>query len=390
MDKRVPEVRFKGFTDDWELRKLGDITEITMGQSPSSTNYTNNPKDNILVQGNADMKNGYVVPRVWTTQITKQAKKGDLILSVRAPVGDIGKTDYDVVIGRGVAAVKGNKYIFQLLTKMKITGYWIKFSTGSTFESINSDNIKNAQIIIAGDSEQNKIGKFFNKLDTLTTLKQRELDLYKKLKKGLLQKLFPSDGENVPVVRFADFDEDWEQRKLKDVTNIYDGTHQTPDYKDHGVMFLSVENIHTLQSTKFISVEDFKKNFKISPRKNDVLMTRIGDIGTPNVVKTDDHIAYYVSLALLIHKELNPFFLKSLISSNQVQNELWKRTLHVAFPKKINKNEIEKVPIFHPKIDEQIKIGKLFELLDSCIVLQRQDLDVIKNVKRYYLQKLFI
>lgn len=277
--------------------------------------------------------------------------------------------------------LNSNHYQYQLLPLMQ----------GIKVLSISKKNIVKTTIKFPKKkSEQLLLGKVFLLMDSIIDLKQRELDLYKKLKKGLLQKLFPSDGENVPVVRFADFDEDWEQRKLKDVTNIYDGTHQTPDYKDHGVMFLSVENIHTLQSTKFISVEDFKKNFKISPRKNDVLMTRIGDIGTPNVVKTDDHIAYYVSLALLIHKELNPFFLKSLISSNQVQNELWKRTLHVAFPKKINKNEIEKVPIFHPKIDEQIKIGKLFELLDSCIVLQRQDLDVIKNVKRYYLQKLFI
>ncbi|NLQ88644.1 restriction endonuclease subunit S [Streptococcus mutans] len=147
-----------------------------MGQSPSSKNYTENPSDYILVQGNADMKNGHVVPRVWTTQITKQAEKGDLILSVRAPVGDIGKTDYDVVIGRGVAAIKGNSFIFQLLTKMKITGYWTRFSTGSTFESINSDNLKNAQIIIPSLKEQEKIGKTFNSINSLISLHQRKLD----------------------------------------------------------------------------------------------------------------------------------------------------------------------------------------------------------------------
>ncbi|MCB5052136.1 restriction endonuclease subunit S [Streptococcus mutans] len=155
---------------------MGEVVEITMGQSPSSKNYTENPSDYILVQGNADMKNGHVVPRVWTTQITKQAEKGDLILSVRAPVGDIGKTDYDVVIGRGVAAIKGNSFIFQLLTKMKITGYWTRFSTGSTFESINSDNLKNAQIIIPSLKEQEKIGKTFNSINSLISLHQRKLD----------------------------------------------------------------------------------------------------------------------------------------------------------------------------------------------------------------------
>ncbi|WP_273954717.1 restriction endonuclease subunit S, partial [Leuconostoc mesenteroides] len=82
---RVPELRFSGFADDWEERKLGDEVRIVMGQSPNSENYTDDPNDYILVQGNADMKNGRVFPRVWTTQVTKQAEKDDLILSVRAP-----------------------------------------------------------------------------------------------------------------------------------------------------------------------------------------------------------------------------------------------------------------------------------------------------------------
>ena len=146
--KKVPELRFKGFTDEWEQRKLGDEVRIVMGQSPNSENYTDDPNDYILVQGNADMKNGRVLPRVWTTQVTKQAEKDDLILSVRAPVGDIGKTAYDVVIGRGVAAIKGNEFIFQSLGKMKSDGYWTRYSTGSTFESINSTDIKEESITL--------------------------------------------------------------------------------------------------------------------------------------------------------------------------------------------------------------------------------------------------
>ena len=187
---KVPEIRFSGFTEDWEQRKLGEIVQITMGQSPNSENYTENPEDYILVQGNADMKNNRVVPRVWTTQITKQAEKGDLILSVRAPVGDIGKTDYDVVLGRGVAAIKGNDFIFQQLGKMKESGYWNRFSTGSTFESINSNDIREALITIPTGEEQKKIGNFFKQLDDTIALHQRKLDLLKETKKGFLQKMF--------------------------------------------------------------------------------------------------------------------------------------------------------------------------------------------------------
>ncbi|WP_416359580.1 restriction endonuclease subunit S [Enterococcus lactis] len=187
---KVPELRFEGFADDWEERKLGDEVRIVMGQSPNSENYTDDPNDYILVQGNADMKNGRVFPRVWTTQITKQAKKDDLILSVRAPVGDIGKTAYDVVIGRGVAAIKGNEFIFQNLGKMKSDGYWTRYSTGSTFESINSTDIKEAIISIPAIEEQNKIGSFFKQLDNTIALHQLKLDLLKEQKKGFLQKMF--------------------------------------------------------------------------------------------------------------------------------------------------------------------------------------------------------
>jgi type I restriction enzyme S subunit len=185
-----PKRRFPGFTDDWEQRELGKVVEITMGQSPNSSNYTDNPDDYILVQGNADMKDGRVVPRVWTTQVTKQAEKGDLILSVRAPVGDIGKTDYDVVLGRGVAAIKGNEFIFQSLGRMKEIGYWNRLSTGSTFESINSNDIKEAVIQVPSEAEQEQIGTFFGKLDNLITLHQRKLEKLQNLKQAYLNEMF--------------------------------------------------------------------------------------------------------------------------------------------------------------------------------------------------------
>jgi type I restriction enzyme S subunit len=176
MDKR-PKIRFKGFDDAWEQRKLGDVVKITMGQSPDGSTYTNTPTENILVQGNADLQNGWVVPRIWTTQITKKAEVGDLIMSVRAPAGTMGKTKYNVVIGRGVAAIKGNEFIYQNLVKMDEIGYWKKLSCGSTFESLNSDNIQNAELLIPKKSEQIKIGAFFSKLDNLITLHQRKYEI---------------------------------------------------------------------------------------------------------------------------------------------------------------------------------------------------------------------
>ena len=186
----VPEIRLDGFEGEWDAKILSRVTNITMGQSPKSENYTDNPNDYILVQGNADIKNKQVVPRLWTTEVTKMAEIGDIILTVRAPVGDIGKTDYNVVIGRGVAAIKGNDFIFYTLEKMKMTGFWNRFSTGSTFDSISSNDIKEAIIQIPTLKEQKAIGAYFSNLDNLISAHQEKIFQLETLKKKLLQDMF--------------------------------------------------------------------------------------------------------------------------------------------------------------------------------------------------------
>ena len=185
-----PELRFPGFTGPWEQCKLADVANIIMGQSPSSQNYTDNPNDDILVQGNADLIDGQVVPRLWTKEITKSIDEGNIIMTVRAPVGDVAKTAYKVVLGRGVAGIKGDEYIYQFLLKLKYNHYWRSLSSGSTFESINSNDIKNLIIDIPCDEERTKIGNLLRKTDSLINLYQRKLEHLKLLKKALLQQLF--------------------------------------------------------------------------------------------------------------------------------------------------------------------------------------------------------
>ena len=145
-----------------------------MGQSPAGINYTDNPNNNILIQGNADLENDRVVPRIWTTQITKTTEPNDIIFTVRAPVGEVARNQYFAVIGRGVASLKGNEFLFQMLKKMKLFDYWSGLSAGSTFDSINFKQLKNVELIMPSIREQNKIGHFFNKLDNLITLHQRK------------------------------------------------------------------------------------------------------------------------------------------------------------------------------------------------------------------------
>ncbi|WP_420805992.1 restriction endonuclease subunit S [Neobacillus bataviensis] len=326
--KKVPELRFPGFTDDWEQRKLGDEVRIVMGQSPNSENYTDDPNDYILVQGNADMKNGRVLPRVWTTQVTKQAEKDDLILSVRAPVGDIGKTAYDVVIGRGVAAIKGNEFIFQNLGKMKSDGYWTRYSTGSTFESINSTDIKEAIISVPAIEEQDKIGSFFKQLDDSIALHQCKLDLLKEQKKGYLQKMFPKNGAKVPELRFAGFTNDWEQRKLGDLAEIKDSA-RIPNIKwqKEGVPYLRSSDLSSehIKDGLFLSLADYIKYDKItgSPKKGDLIFASGGDIGL--AIYKYDSLPIYVQGGSILYvktskcENLDGLFLKYSFASPKVR-----------------------------------------------------------------------
>ena len=198
------------------------------------------------------------------------------------------------------------------------------------------------------------------------------------------------ENNKTPKIRFKGFTDPWEQRKLGEVVGVYDGVHQTPHYTDNGVMFLSVENITTLTSKKFISEEAFEKDYKVYPQQGDVLMTRIGDVGTPNVVETTEKLAFYVSLALLKPNDIDSYFLCNAIQSPLFQKGLKDRTLVTAIPQKINKDEIGKIDILIPDSQaEQVQIGNFFRQLDNLITLHQRKYNKLLNVKKSMLEKMF-
>jgi len=175
-------------------------------------------------------------------------------------------------------------------------------------------------------------------------------------------------------LRFKSYTNIWAVSCVEKMAKVYDGTHQTPDYTTSGVRFVSVENINALyESTKFISRENYKRDFKTVPQKDDILMTRIGDIGTPALITKDEPLAYYVSLALLKVKNINSTFLYYYIQTSYFQKELWRRTLHIAFPKKINKNEIGDCQICYTiDLAEQTKISNFLDLIEKRIAIQNK------------------
>ena len=390
--KQVPDIRFKGFHEEWELRKLSDIADITMGQSPNGANYTDNPNDHILVQGNADMKNGVVVPRVWTTQITKTANAGDLILSVRAPVGDVGRTDYDIVIGRGVSAIKGNDFVYQTLLKLKSDGYWKSLSTGSTFESINSTDIKNASIITPTLPEQEQIGTFFKTLDKLITLQQRKLDLLKTQKQGYLQKMFPKPGMAVPELRFKGFSDDWEVKKLTDITTSYSGLTYSPnDIQDQGTLVLRSSNV---QNEQLVNADNVYVNPRVvncnNVRVDDVIVVvRNGSkalIGKHTLIK-EEMPNTVIGAFMTAFRGENGRYVNALLSTSNFHKEVHKSL--GATINQITGKDFSMMAFATPNDEEQQKIGSFFKQLDKNISLQQQKLDLLKTQKQGFLQKMF-
>lgn len=184
--------RFDGFSDVWPIQHLENVCQITMGSSPSSDAYNENQNGLPLLQGNADIFNRVSRPRIYTTEITKKCNVGDALLSVRAPVGTVAKSMHEACIGRGIASIKAKKgheqeFVYQWLLWFKPR--WAKYSQGSTFESINSDDIKTLKIKLPSFDEQRKIASVLELADKETQAIQSKLDLLKEEKKALMQQL---------------------------------------------------------------------------------------------------------------------------------------------------------------------------------------------------------
>ena len=354
---------FTASTFSWEQRKLGDVVQITMGQSPDGSTYSDEPSDYILVQGNADLQNGWVCPRIWTTQITKKADAGDLIMSVRAPAGAMGKTAYNAVIGRGVAAIKGNEFIYQLLVKMDMDGFWKTLSCGSTFESLNSDNIKNAEVKVPTTAEQVQIGDFFRHLDNLITLHQRECISFTARAGRLI--LTANKKRNTSS---------WEQRKFSDIT--FPAGEKNKDNLPLESYSITNEHGFVPQDEKFenggtMREADKRMYYIVSPNSFAYNPARInvGSIGYQNIGKNVIVSSLYevfktsedVDDRLLWHWFKSSDFQKLIMQLQEGGVRLY------FYYDKLCMGEVSL-----PSLDEQRKIGKLFDTLDNLITLHQR------------------
>jgi type I restriction enzyme S subunit len=181
--------RLPGFHGEWEVKRLGDVAEITMGQSPSSSNYNAKGVGLPLIQGNADIAKRKTIRRIFTTEITKRGKCGDILMSVRAPVGEISRAVFDVCLGRGVCAIRyDNDFMYHYLISQEPS--WVKLSKGSTFDSVNSPDVKALEIHLPIDTaEQTAIAEVLSDMDAEIAALEQRRDKTRALKQGMMHEL---------------------------------------------------------------------------------------------------------------------------------------------------------------------------------------------------------
>ena len=357
----VPKLRFKEFNDEWKENKLHDIAKITMGQSPNSENYTYDSSDTLLIQGNADLYNGKVIPRLFTKQITKTCDKEDIIMTVRAPVGDIAISDYYACIGRGVCSIKSSKFIYHYLDYLKEKGYWKKISKGSTIDSITSDNIKSLVIKTPSRKEQEKIIRTIDLINKKIELQTKKIEDLKLFKKGLISKLLNEYN--------------YEIMKIKDVLKFEQPTKYIVNSDDY------------INDSKAIPVLTANKAFILGYCNENNVYDKgdsiIFDDFTMDMKYTNFNYKIKSSaIKILTAKDNNDLrFLYELLLSLNLKSKEHKRH-YISIVQEMN--------VKIPSIEVQNSISSKLELIDNKILFEEKFLDNLTKLKKGFMQNMFV
>jgi len=396
--KSEPVLRFPGFKGEWKLQQLSELADFRNGKAHEQAITENG--EYVVVNSRFISTEGRVL------------KYSDMQI---APLekGEVTMVMSDVPRGRALAKCyfveQDNVYsLNQRICALKATGslakflfyrvnrnrYFLEFDSGVGQTNLRKDEVLDCPLRCPETlPEQRKIADFLTSVDDRIGQLIQKKALLEEYKKGVMQQLFTQ------AIRFKDDQgndfPDWEEKKLKAIARIYDGTHSTPAYTDTGVPFYSVEHLTrgSFHKTKFISEAVFEKeNKRVKLERGDVLMTRIGDIGTSRHLDWDVRASFYVSLALIKLQQnlMIPEFAHQSISARYFQLELWKRTIHVAFPKKINLGEIGECEIKVPSLAEQTKIADFLSAIDRKIEAVANQITETQTYKRGLLQQMFV
>ena len=417
--KLQPEIRFAGFTDDWEQRKFLDNIESIIdfrGRTPRKLGMEWG-ESGYLALSALNVKNGCIDPSVdahfgdealyqkWMTG--NELKQGQVLFTTEAPMGNVAQIPDDkkyILSQRTIAFNIKEKYITDdflavLLRSPNVFNDLDSLSSGGTAKGISQKSLSNLYVKVPNSlEEQTQIGNFFKQLDDTIALHQRTLEKYQKLKISYLEKMFPKENELYPELRFPNFTDAWEQRKLGDVfgkiRNAFVGT-ATPYYVTSGHFYLESNNIKNGQINRdseiFINEYFYQKQKDKWLKSGDMVMVQSGHVGHTAIIPDELHnsIAHALIMFTDYLDKSVPYFFNFFFQTNKAKREIDKITTGNTV-KHILASDMKDFPIFLPSYEEQTQIGNFFKQLDDTIALHQREVEKYKKIKQSYLENMFI
>ena len=392
----IPKIRFKGFTEPWEQRKLGEVFK-----EYSEKNHTELPALTII-QGGGTVKREESDRNLMYDESNlsnyKMVRKDDFIVHLRSFEGGLEKSLLDGIISPAYhtfhSDVADSRFYYPYFRshefiKHKLVPHVYGIRDG---RSIDIAGMKTIEIPYTSIEEQRKIGDYLESLDHLITLHQRKCDDTKELKKYMLQKMFPKNGEKFPEIRFKGFTEAWEQRKLPEFVSFFNGLTYTPDdVEETGTLVLRSSNV---KNGEIVDADNVYVNDKVAVSENVregdiIVVVRNGSralIGKHAQIKAsmpNTVIGAFMSGMRSEHSS----FVNALLDTSAFENEIAKNM--GATINQITGYMFSKMEFMIPSGDEQRKIGEYFQSLDHLITLHQRKCDTLKELKKYMLQNMF-
>ena len=406
----TPNIRFKGYTDAWEQRKLGDV-----GKEQLSNGIMNNQSDEPTEVKHINVINMYSPDRIHVDELTYSLYSDEDVEKCNVEYGDIFMTRSSLKpegIAEANVLLDTGKYVYDdHLIRLKvdtsvydpmfvkinlgnslIKSQFIKKSKTTAFTTIGQDDIASCEGMFPRYDEQKQIGEFFIGIDNLITLHQRKCDELQKVKKYMLQKMFPKKGEKVPEIRFAGFTDDWEQRKFPEFVHFYNGqTYKPEDVQDDGVLVLRSSNV---KNDEIVEADNIYLDKSVANaeqvRKGDIIVVvRNGSralIGKHAEIKREMPNTVIGAFMTGIRSE-HSSFVNALLGTPQFEREIEMNM--GATINQITGYMFSKMAFMIPSGDEQDKIGAYFKGLDNLIALHQRRHDTLKEIKKYMLQNMF-
>lgn len=397
-----PEIRFPGFTEDWEQRKLGDITESFSGGTPTAGKSEYYGGDIPFIRSgeiSSELTELFITENGLNNSSAKMVKAGDILYALYgATSGEVSISRINGAINQAILAIRPTKndnsyLIVQWLRKQKdtIISTYLQGGQGNLSGSI----VKDLVITLPQDKEeQNKIGAFFKQLDDTIALHQRKLDLLKETKKGFLQKMFPKNGAKVPEIRFPGFTEDWQERKWYDTVNMSTDMVDPKEGEYDDLPHIGPGNIESFTGRILNNVNTVREDNLISGKfhfnSGDIIYGKINPQLAKYAYVNFEGLTSADTYVLKSHNGIIQDFLFVILQTKDFYKYSVSVSMRTGMPK-INRDELNQYNYLSPSnIDEQRKIGSFFNQLDNTITLHQRKLDLLKETKKGFLQKMFV